>query len=456
MKELIENLYPINRCLLGEGYDNALEYIKHLIDLEIIEIKSGTKLGTWTVPDEWIVKDAWIKNSKGEKIADYKTSPLSLVVGSDKTHGFCDLAELKRHILYLEDQPNATAYMMNFYGSDWGFCLPYSSMRERIESNDPNIPATFKDKLPEDNYEVEVDTEHVPGKMKLGVHTIKGQSDKEILLFAHLDHPFQANDNLSGVACLVDMAKRINAKHTIKIIFCPETIGSIAYALTQDLSKVDFMIAVDICGNKNSILLQKSFDAEHKLNRIAHLAIHSFAETYRKGTFRNTIGSDEYVFNDPLVGVPGLMFSTWPYKEYHTADDTPEKIDYEMIQKVQDVIIKTIEIYEKDFIPKREFKGPLMRSRYGIQTNNPQFNLSWDYFIYNIDGKRSLAELCAEYGLNFDQALEVVLNMEKDGFISRVDSSEGKIEKTTTKKHKKLSGRSNVRNKSKEMPTDIS
>lgn len=81
-KNIIETLYPMNRTLMGEGYDNALKFINHLIPLEILEFKNGTKLGTWTVPEEWVVRDAWVKDPKGNKIADYKTNPLSIVVGS--------------------------------------------------------------------------------------------------------------------------------------------------------------------------------------------------------------------------------------------------------------------------------------------------------------------------------------------------------------------------------------
>jgi len=380
--------------------------------------------------NEWTVKDAWVKDSQGNKIIDYKKQPLSLVVGSERIHGVVQLAELKDHLIYNEEMPDATPYMTNYYGAGWGFCVPYNQVREKTTEVDEQGLHKFLDKLTEGDYEVFIDTDFQQGDMKIGVHTIKGESEREILIFAHIDHPYQANDNLSAVACLVDMAAKMKFKHTIKLIFCAETIGSIAYALTQDISKVDFVMAVDICGNENTILLQKSFDPEDKINRVAHLAIHSFAESYRKGAFRNTIGSDEYAFNDPLIGIPGIMFSTWPYKEYHTSEDTPDKISYETIGKVQQVVLKTIEIFENDFIPKREFTGPLMRSRYGIQSPNGQFNLSWDYLVYNIDGERSLAELCAEYGLNFDYTLAVILNMEKDGQISRV----GKVKKSSPKK----------------------
>lgn len=438
LKTTIEELNKFDRYLLGAGYDNALKYIDHLIGLDVIEIPSGTKLGTWVVPDEWIIKEAWVKfNDK--KIVDFKDNPLSVVIGSKKIHGWCKLDELRKHLHYSDDLPNSIPYIMNFYEDDWGFCVPKNFVLEKISYDEEGKPICeggqcvdylkmvdpsvgkiqiegedykpkFKDKMEEGDYEVFIDTERVPSKLKIGVHTIKGKLDKEILLFAHLDHPFQANDNLSAVACLIDLAKKLKSNYTIKIIFCPETIGSIAYALMQDISKVEFVIAVDICGNDNSLLLQHTH-LPNKINRIAHLAIQSFAESFRKAPFRGTIGSDEYVFNDPMINIPAIMLSRHPYKEYHTSEDTLDKINFEKITRTGDIIKKIIEIYENDFIPVRKMKAPLMRSKFNMQTPNEQANLSLDYWWYGIDGERSLSDLVCDFGLNWDYIYEKTKEM---------------------------------------------
>ena len=411
MKETIEQLFKWNRCLLGEGYDNALEYINTLLGLDVIEIPSGTKVGMWEVPDEWIVRDAWVKY-KGKKILDYKKQPLSLVVGSLPFKGKVSWKELQKHISTNEEQPEATPYWFKYYDKTWGFCAPHNQK--------------FSDK---GEYEVFIDTEYKPGVMKIGVHTIPGKSDREILLFAHLDHPFQANDNLSGVACLMDLATKIKADHTIKIIFLPETIGSIAYGETQDISKVDFVMALDIVGNDKPILMQKTWDADSRLNKVTGAAFQVIGGAYRKGQFRTVIGSDEYFFNDPMIGIPGVMLSTHPYDQYHTADDTPDLINYDTIKKVQEIVQKTIEIWEKDYIPVRK-PGVLMRSKYGLQMPSPQLNLNWDYFWYTLDGKKSLAELCSDFEVNFDVVYEKFELMKKDNEISVRNFIEGEVKET--------------------------
>lgn len=387
--------------LLGAGYDSRLEYMKMLLDFEIIEIPSGTQFSTWTVPEEWIIKDAWVK-FKGKKIIDYKKNGLSVVIGSLPVNKKVDLQELKKH-LYMAKE--ATPYVFKYYDKDWGFCMP-------------------EKELEEGEYEVFVDSEYRPGKMKIGVHTKKGKSDKEIILIAHLDHPLQANDNLSGICTMLDVLKKVKTDYTIKFVICPETIGSVAYAHIADLSNVEFVISADITGNDNSICAFKTFNSflEKKLNRLdytIHCALQMAGKQYRKAPFRGTIGSDETAFGDPDLNIPAILFSTHPYDEYHTDKDRPEKINYEKIQEVADLIVKTIEIWEKDYIPKKEFYGPLMRSRFGIQSDHPQINLNLDYLFYSINGKRSIADLVAEFELNFDKTYEIFEKVANEGFISR-------------------------------------
>lgn len=425
MQQIIEDLFKMNRCLLGEGYDNAIEYIKMLIGLDIIKVKSDTKVGNWYVPDEWIIRDGWIKFN-GEKIVDYKENPLCVTVGSLPINKKVTLQELKSHLHVSDEQPKAYSYDYRFYDKDWGFSMP----KEKV----------YKDKdliLPEGEYEVFVDSEYVPGVMQIGVHTIKGKSDREILLFAHLDHPYQANDNLSGVACLIDLAYKIKDKyeHTIKIIFCPETIGSIAYCTVADISKVEFVISVDSIGNDNTLLFQKAYDKFHRANYCMHLAVAGQGVSYRKGDFRLVAGSEEYYFNDPKVGIPGFFVSRLPFDEYHTSLDTPDKIKYDKIEEVQKVIMKCIEIYEQDFIPERNFVGPLMRSKYGIQTGDKNLNRELDFLMYDMDGKKWLSEITIALGLSFEFAHETLRKLITADAVKRSNPGKVKKLKTSRKKH---------------------
>ena len=479
MQEIINNLFKLDRYLLGKGYNEALAYIFKKIPLEIGMVKSGTKLGDWVVPPEWIIRDGWVK-FKGEKILDYKVNPMCVANYSAPVNKTVSLEELKKHLMVSDECPDAYSYSYKFYEREWGFTMPRNQLQEHViyeigcskcalkkssftnqsclqptdfnhiwkdilvcengicvpelKNIDPTVGKViiegmdtspkFVDILKEGDYEVFIDSEFKTGVLKYGVHTIKGKGKKprEILLFAHLDHPYQANDNLSGVACLIDMADRLHDaffKHTIKIIFCAETIGSTAYALKEDISKVDFVIALDCVGNNNNLLWQKSYDKYARINYITHLAVTGEGKDHRKGEFRLIAGSDEYYFNDPLVGIPGIMLSRLPYNEYHTSEDTPDKINYDKIKEVQDVIMKIIEIYEKDFIPKRKTKGVLMRSKHDIQTDNKLLNRDLDYLWYEIDDKKYLSEIIIGLGMGFDYTYSIMEKLLQDKMISK-------------------------------------
>jgi len=414
MKNLINDLYKLKPQLLGVGYDNCIKYIQHLIKLDVLEFPSGTEFESWTVPDEWVVKEAWVKY-KGKKIIDFNKEPLSLMVYSQPFKGKIDRDELKKHLYFSEEQKDAYPYEYSFYEKKWGVCLPYNKIFDK----------DGKDKLKEGEYEVNIDVEFKPGTMKVGVHTIPGKTDREILLLAHLDHPHQANDNLSGVACLFEYIKKNLPKkidHTVKIVFCPETIGSIAYTQTQDLSKVDFVISVDICGNDNGVLYQRTFEEEHRLNRIVDLAVKESitgdkSEEYRFGEWRHMIGSDEYPFTDPQIGIPGILLTRYPYREYHSSNDKPEIIDEKKIKHVQKIIQNIIKIYEKDYIPVRVGKLPIHRSKYGLQAPFHQINRSLDYLLFNVDGEKYLSDIVYSLNLNYEFCYEYFERLKKDGLI---------------------------------------
>ena len=70
--KICKDLYPIPRSITGIGVVKILDYLKNYFPLEIKKIKSGKKAFDWTIPPEWNIKSAFIKDVKtGKKIISY-------------------------------------------------------------------------------------------------------------------------------------------------------------------------------------------------------------------------------------------------------------------------------------------------------------------------------------------------------------------------------------------------
>jgi aminopeptidase-like protein len=127
---LAEELFPINRSLTGNGVRHTFGIIKkHLPNLKIKEIQSGTKVYDWTVPEEWNVTDAYIE-SGGKRIIDFKKNNLHLVSYSVPINQIMGFNDLKKHLYVNKEMPEVIPYTVSFYKKTWGFCLSYKKYKK--------------------------------------------------------------------------------------------------------------------------------------------------------------------------------------------------------------------------------------------------------------------------------------------------------------------------------------
>src|ERR1700733_13991104 len=76
LHQFAKELYPICRSITGDGIRQTLAMIGNKIPLQISEIPSGSQVFDWTVPKEWNVRDAYIKDAAGRRIVDFRQSNL--------------------------------------------------------------------------------------------------------------------------------------------------------------------------------------------------------------------------------------------------------------------------------------------------------------------------------------------------------------------------------------------
>jgi aminopeptidase-like protein len=256
MFRLITELYPICRSITGNGFRETLNIIKRIIPLEIHEVPSGTKVFDWTVPKEWNIYDAYIKDSKGEKIVDFKNSNLHVLNYSVSIRAKMSLDELKEHLFTIPEKPQWIPYRTSYYKDNWGFCL---SHRQFLELDD-------------EEYEVFIDSSLEDGHLTYGEYYLKGDTSDEVLISCHGCHPSLCNDNLSGMAVVTFLAKYINRlplRYSYRFLFIPGTIGSITWlALNEsNVSKIKHGLVASNLGDSGTFNYKKSREADAEINQ---------------------------------------------------------------------------------------------------------------------------------------------------------------------------------------------
>jgi aminopeptidase-like protein len=318
MMGLITEAFPICRSITGDGVRATLAMIQQRIPLAVEEVATGTPVFDWTVPKEWNVRDAWIKDPSGRKIVDFQESNLHLLNYSVPVHERLSLAELKPHLFTLPDQPELIPYRTSYYKEAWGFC-----MRQRtLES------------LPEGEYEVFVDSTLADGALSYGECYLPGESEREVLLSTHVCHPSLCNDNLSGIAVMTALARELAARpkrrYSYRFLFIPGTIGSITW-LARNEERTDRiahgLVAANLgdAGNfhyKRS--RRSSFGDDHaEIDRAVIAVLQDSGEPFGVEAFV-PFGYDERQFCSPGFNLPVGSLTRTPYgryPEYHTSAD---------------------------------------------------------------------------------------------------------------------------------------
>jgi aminopeptidase-like protein len=312
---LMRELYPICRSITGDGFRQTLARLKKEIPLEVHEVPSGTKVFDWTVPREWNIRDAYVKNSSGERVIDFRQHNLHVVNYSVPMHRKMSLAQLRPHLHTLPDQPDLIPYRTSYYKEAWGFCLSSRQLEQ----------------MPEDEYEVCIDSTLEDGHLTYGECLIKGASEEEVLISCHSCHPSLCNDNLSGVTVATFLAKhlaQVPLHYSYRFLFIPGTIGSITWlSLNEDrASRIRHGLVLTCVGDRGHVNYKKSRRGDAGIDRaMAHVLEHS-GQAYDVHEF-SPYGYDERQYCSPGFNLPVGCFMRTPhgkFPEYHSSADNLE------------------------------------------------------------------------------------------------------------------------------------
>ncbi len=400
MHQLVAELYPICRSITGDGVRRTLEVVGRHVPLETFEVPSGTQVFDWTVPNEWNIEDAWVKDGRGRRVADFKESNLHVVSYSTPVRKTVGLAELSEHLFTLPEHPEWIPYRTAYYREAWGFCMS----EER------------RSRLGDEEYEVCIDASLEPGHLTYAECFLPGRSHQEFLVSCHVCHPSLANDNLSGIAVTTFLARhlsRLHLRYSYRFIFIPGTIGSITWLARNEaaVTRIAHGLVVAGVGDSGPFTYKRSRQGSAEIDRAVCQAL-EHSDTPHQVVDFSPYGYDERQFCSPGFDLPVGRFSRSPhgeYPQYHTSADDLDFVRPEHLAESLLQLLAIVDIVEhngtyRNTNPKCE---PQLGRRglykvMGGQADQEVMQLALLWVLNQSDGSPSLLGIAERSGLAFD------------------------------------------------------
>ena len=400
MHRLVAELYPICRSITGDGVRKTLELVRRHVPLDVAEVPSGTRVFDWTVPKEWNIADAWVKDRQGRRVVDFRQSNLHVVSYSSPVRKRVGLAELKEHAFTMPDRPEWIPYRTSYYAEGWGFCMS----RARL------------DELADEEYEVCIDASLEPGHLTYGEYLLPGESSEEFLVSCHVCHPSLANDNLSGIAVAAFLARHLTQttnRYSYRFLFIPGTIGSITWAARNEagVGRIRHGLVLAGVGDPGPLTYKRSRQGRAEVDRaVAHVLRHS-GLPHQVVDF-SPYGYDERQFCSPGFDLPVGRFSRSPhgsYPEYHTSADDLDLVRPEHLAESLSQLLAVVRVVEgnRSYRNTNPMCEPQLGRRglyraVGGQAEQQTVELAMLWVLNLSDGQHSLLDVAERSGLAFD------------------------------------------------------
>jgi aminopeptidase-like protein len=415
MHELASELYPICRSITGNGLRQTLRLLQRRIPLQMSEVPTGAPVFDWTVPKEWNIRDAYIKDSSGNRVVDFQHCNLHVLNYSVPVRATMPLSELKPHLFTIPERPDWIPYRTSYYKENWGFCLSHNQM------------AALKDGL----YEVCIDSSLEDGCLTYGECYLPGRTAGEVLISCHACHPSLANDNLSGMTVATFLAQFLaqrDLRYSYRFLFIPGTIGAIAWlALNRETAgRIRHGLVLTCVGDAGGFHYKKSRRGEAEIDRAVAHALRYCGESHELLEF-SPYGYDERQYCSPGFNLPVgcLMRSVWgQFPEYHSSADNLSFIQPAQLAGSLRVCAAILDVLEgnrryrnespycEPQLGKRNLYRPTGGGDIGIE------NLARLWALNLSDGQHSVLDIAERAGIPFATVCDAVELLSQHGLLS--------------------------------------
>jgi aminopeptidase-like protein len=418
MYDLAVELFPLNRSLTGDGVRQTLAILQqHLPQLMVHEVPSDTPAYDWVVPREWNVEEAYLIGPDGEKILDFNDSNLHLVGYSTPVDVKLTLEALQEHLYSLPDQPEAIPYITSYYKERWGFCL---SHQQRSALKPGEYHAVIKSELKE-------------GSLTYGEWILPGETEQEIFISTYICHPSMANNELSGPVVTTYLSRWIQSqprRYTYRVVFIPETIGSIVY-LSRNLETMQRNIIAGFnltcIGDDRAYSYLASRQEDTLADRAAqHILGHLHADYVSYPYLER--GSDERQYCSPGVDLPvaSIMRTKYgQYPEYHTSLDDLKLISPQGLGGGYEVMVKILECLEANRRRRVTVLGEPQLGKRGLyptvstKESGGMVRDMMNLIAYS-DGTRDLLAIAEKIGVPMWSLIPIAERLEEEGLLEEV------------------------------------
>lgn len=400
-----ESAFPICRSITGDGVRATLDLARDVLpDLEVHEVPSGEPVLDWTVPKEWNVREAWVKGPDGKKVVDFADHNLHLLNYCAPVHKKVELEELQKHLFSLPEQPGLIPYRTSYWQENWAFCMRDTDRRA----------------LQPGSHEVFVESSLEEGHLTYGELVLPGDSDREVLISAHLCHPSLANDNLSGLGVTAELFRLLASlpqrRYTYRLVWVPGTIGAVTWLARHETRLaadpvVAGLVAANL-GDAGAFHFKRSRRGDTILDRAVVKALADSGAVHDVSDFV-PFGYDERQYCSPGFDLPVGLLSRSPwgtFPEYHTSGDDLSFIAAEHLGASVAAYWDVIRLLERDWTyvnlcPKGEpqlgRRGLYSHIGGGEDGRERQLALLW--VLNQSDGRTSLLEIAEKAAMPFDR-----------------------------------------------------